>query len=114
MAERRINDCTKDWMGTQLRDQNRIKKLLAGPSASTLKEYLESGGSPESWIYRDGNWNTRMTLLGCAVDGDKKEHVKLLLEYHANPNLLVQAFSHFFLRLFPKIFSCWVSRFTKQ
>eukprot|EP01126_Amoeba_proteus_P063157 TRINITY_DN8671_c1_g1_i2.p1 TRINITY_DN8671_c1_g1~~TRINITY_DN8671_c1_g1_i2.p1 ORF type:complete len:102 (-),score=22.18 TRINITY_DN8671_c1_g1_i2:1-306(-) len=33
-------------------------------------------------------YKTRKTLLGQAVYNDKKEHVKLLLEYKANPNLL--------------------------
>eukprot|EP01126_Amoeba_proteus_P009101 TRINITY_DN13456_c0_g1_i1.p1 TRINITY_DN13456_c0_g1~~TRINITY_DN13456_c0_g1_i1.p1 ORF type:complete len:106 (-),score=36.77 TRINITY_DN13456_c0_g1_i1:159-431(-) len=73
----------EDWTGPDLvPDWGRFDELALGPSASSLKKYLESGGSPETHYYK-------VTLLGRTVDKDKKEHVNLLLEYKANPNLFV-------------------------
>eukprot|EP01126_Amoeba_proteus_P003684 TRINITY_DN11226_c0_g1_i1.p1 TRINITY_DN11226_c0_g1~~TRINITY_DN11226_c0_g1_i1.p1 ORF type:complete len:117 (-),score=26.51 TRINITY_DN11226_c0_g1_i1:241-570(-) len=74
---------TEDWTGPDLwPDWKRFLELAAGPSASSLKTYLESGGSPETRYAND--W----TFLGYAMYCDEKEHVKLLMEYEVNPNLL--------------------------
>eukprot|EP01126_Amoeba_proteus_P051728 TRINITY_DN619_c0_g1_i14.p1 TRINITY_DN619_c0_g1~~TRINITY_DN619_c0_g1_i14.p1 ORF type:complete len:133 (-),score=32.04 TRINITY_DN619_c0_g1_i14:93-440(-) len=92
--QRQINMTTEDWTGPDLDpDWNRFGELASGPSASSLKKYLESGGSPETRYF------CRWTLLGYALYKDEKEHVKLLLEYKANPNLLVIYFIHFFFHV---------------